>query len=215
MWDQLSKPWQECLSLAWESYCEGSIPIGASLVDSAGTIVSAGRNRYFNTDLPSKNYIAGGPIAHAEINALLGVDWENVDRHSLELYTTVEPCPLCIGAICMSGVKTIRYGARDVWSGSINLLGASPYMKWKQIRAIPPENPTLETIIHILQVDGQLSREHPRAEDVLSKWSKCYPDDVRIGRDIFSRGELLGMKERSASVEEVIEYLAHASYRYG
>lgn len=208
MWDQLSQAWQKCLSLTWESYCEGSIPIAAILVDPSGSIISSGRNRAYSPDSPTKEYISGSPLAHAELNTLLAVDWSLFDRHSLALYTTVEPCPLCIGAVCMCGVKTIRYAARDAWSGSTNLLDASPYLKWKQIEAIPPQDPGLETIIHIFQVDDQLSRKHPRADDVLSKWSESYPENVLVGRRIFEQGDLQRLKDKDFPIHKVVNHLA-------
>jgi hypothetical protein len=40
MWNKLSIPWQAAFTEGWESYCNGSIPIGAVLIDSLGNVVS-------------------------------------------------------------------------------------------------------------------------------------------------------------------------------
>ena len=207
MWNKLIEPWQVCLSLAWQSYCEDSIPIASVIVNSDGNIISQGRNRKSAPLEPNENQIIGGPLAHAEINALLALDWSSIDPYSIELFTTVEPCPLCIGAICMSGVKKFRYAARDTWSGSTNLLDASEYFRWKRIEVIPPENPELEKIIHMLQVEGQLTHNHPRAQDVLKKWSTSYPEHVRKGRYLFESGDLARMRSDGNSAREVIDRL--------
>jgi len=45
MWNMLIERWRVCLSLAWQSYCEGSVPIGSVVVDSEGNILSQGRNK--------------------------------------------------------------------------------------------------------------------------------------------------------------------------
>jgi tRNA(adenine34) deaminase len=207
MWNSLIETWQACLVLAWESYCEGSIPIASVVVNSEGNIISRGRNRKSTPFEANENQIGGGPLAHAEINALLALDWSNTDPYAIELYTTVEPCPLCIGAICMSGVKKFRYAARDTWSGSTNLLNASPYLQWKSIQAIPPADPKLETIIHMMQVEGQLAHNHPRAKDVLRKWSEFYPEDVHKGRYLFDSGELTRMRSEGIPARDVIDRL--------
>lgn len=207
MWNDLSRPWQVCLGLSWESFCEGSIPIAAVITDPDGAILAQGRNRAGGQAAPARQEIIGGPLAHAEVNALLGLDYASVSPHDLTLYTTVEPCPLCIGAVCMAGLKTIRYAARDAWSGSTNLLEASPYLRWKRIEAIGPEGFGLETVVHLLQVEGQLRRGHPRAAEVLAAWEQVYPRDVRLGRLLYESGELQVLQEKKQSAEQVVSRL--------
>lgn len=208
MWLTLSTPWQVGLELAWESYCEGSVPIGAVITKPNGEIVSKGRNRLAGPPSSAGNRITGGRLSHAEINALLGLDYASIDPYSLKLYTTVEPCPLCIGAICMAGIKSVRYAARDAYSGSVNVLHASPYLRSKRIDAFGPENSDLETIVHMIQVAGQLERAHPRMARVLDAWSAVYAEDVRLGRALFESGEMKNMRNRGLPAAEVIDRLS-------
>ncbi len=207
MWDDLIEPWQACLALGWEAFLEGSRSIGAVVVDVEGSIIAQGRNRVSGQIESQKKQIVGSPLAHAEINALLALDLSSIDVHSVELFTTVEPCPLCIGAICMIGVKKIRFAARDSWSGSTNLLNASPYLRWKQITAVRPEDEELERIVHMLQVCDQLALNHPRTEEVLEKWSVHYPENVRKGRQLYETGELVHLKEDSIPVKDAMNRL--------
>ena len=146
MWTELAEPWQVSSGLSWESYCEGSIPIAAVIINPDGAILAQGRNRLGGQTPSSDREIIGGPLAHAELNALLDLDYSTVNPHQLTLYTTVEPCPLCIGAICMAGIKQVHFAARDGWAGSTNLLHASPYLRNKQIAAHGPDNERLETL---------------------------------------------------------------------
>ncbi|MEX2534009.1 MAG: integrase core domain-containing protein [Trueperaceae bacterium] len=62
--ETLTKPWQACLSLAWEAYCAGSLPIGAIITDDQGKILARGRNRLaeqheFSPHLPETPYLTG------------------------------------------------------------------------------------------------------------------------------------------------------------
>ncbi|MCL2425658.1 MAG: nucleoside deaminase [Oscillospiraceae bacterium] len=102
---------QEALLLAHEAKADGEAPIGCVIVDASGAIIGRGRNRR------EKNISA---IAHAEIEAIddackiLG-DWRLT---GCSLYVTLEPCPMCAGAIIMSRIDKLYYGAREELTGS-------------------------------------------------------------------------------------------------
>ena len=97
---------QHAISLAEEAMAEGEVPVGCVIVDGAGRVVGAGRNRRE----ADKN-----AIAHAEILAIeeacrtLG-NWRLGD---FSLYVTLEPCPMCAGAIINARIGKVFYGARD------------------------------------------------------------------------------------------------------
>ncbi len=86
------------------------VPVGAVVV-CEGEVVSAA----FNTRETEKN-----AIRHAEVTAIsracekLG-GWR---LHKCELYVTLEPCPMCAGAIVNSRIKRVVYGARDTKAGA-------------------------------------------------------------------------------------------------
>ena len=95
----------EALALAKLSFDEGEVPVGA-VVTRNGEIVSVGRNRREK----DKN-----ALAHAEIEAIdrackaLG-GWR---LWECELFVTLEPCPMCAGAILNSRLSRIVYGSPD------------------------------------------------------------------------------------------------------
>src|SRR6185503_3116115 len=76
VWADVPLPWRACLEEAWAAYRAGSLPIGAVVLDTSGHIVGRGRNRIFEVaaELPDSRCLFGHRLAHAEINALLGVD---------------------------------------------------------------------------------------------------------------------------------------------
>lgn len=78
-------------------------PFGAVIVDSLGNIISKGNNRVL---------IDKDPTAHAEIVAIREASkvLNNYDLSNLILYTTCEPCPMCLSAIIWANIKVVYYG---------------------------------------------------------------------------------------------------------
>jgi tRNA(adenine34) deaminase len=76
--DTLTVPWHVCLDEAWEAYCHGSLPIGAAITDRQGHLLARGRNRICEDEAEGK-LLSGHRLAHAEVNALIALDWAVVD----------------------------------------------------------------------------------------------------------------------------------------
>lgn len=101
---------EEALRLAKQSFDEGEVPVGAVVVKD-GEIVGRGRNRREN----GKN-----ALFHAEISAI-DEACRNLGGWRLwqcEMYVTLEPCPMCAGAIINSRIKKVTFGAYDKKAGS-------------------------------------------------------------------------------------------------
>ncbi|MDR2572560.1 MAG: nucleoside deaminase [Oscillospiraceae bacterium] len=120
---------KSALTLAEEARDDEEAPVGCVVVDDFGIVIGRGRNRR------EKKMSA---LAHAELEAIedacktLG-DWR---LFGCSLYVTLEPCPMCAGAIIMSRISRVFYGARDELTGScgsvINLF-MEPYDQKTQI----------------------------------------------------------------------------------
>ena len=95
MWENLSLLWQACLEQAWEAYCDDCYPIGAVVTDENGKILTRGRNRIYE-NRPRHGRERGNELAHAEVEALRALDIPAIDLHSCILFTTTEPCPMCM-----------------------------------------------------------------------------------------------------------------------
>ena len=99
------------LKLAREAADAGEVPVGCVVVDKDGNVIGTGRNRREETLRAD---------AHAEIEAI-GNACEALGTWRLEgctLYVTLEPCPMCAGAILNARIPTIVYGAKEANFGS-------------------------------------------------------------------------------------------------
>ena len=105
---------QVALQLAREASAEGEVPVGAVVVRD-GEIIGAGRNR---------REVNKNALAHAELEAIhnacthLG-GWQLV---GCTLYVTLEPCPMCAGAIINSRIERVVQGAMNPKAGSCGSL---------------------------------------------------------------------------------------------
>ena len=90
----------------------GEVPIGAVITDSSGKVISIGHNLRETTK---------DPTAHAEVVAIKKAS-QNINSWRLEgctLYVTIEPCVMCIGAIVLSRISRLVFGARDPKAGAV------------------------------------------------------------------------------------------------
>ncbi len=115
-WGQLEPAWRETFELMWEAYRAGSIPVGAVLVDEAGAVVGRARNRIFEDDPPDPQ-LARSRLAHAELNVLVGLSSTRT-YEDWTLYSSLEPCLLCLGAVYMARVGRVRYAGADLYGGA-------------------------------------------------------------------------------------------------
>ena len=112
---ELDAAWQRALAQAWRAHVLGNIGVGAVLTDRTGFIVAEGRNRTVDTSAPPGR-MHGNNLAHAEIDVLAQLPVGDYDHHTI--WTTLEPCLLCISAIVTSHVGIVRFAARDpLWAG--------------------------------------------------------------------------------------------------
>lgn len=108
----LDDPLAQAMELAWQSACAGSLGIGAVITRPDGTVVATGRNRLFETD-PGDDHLAGTSLAHAETNALAKLRWGQYRDDGLILWTTLQPCIQCLGAIRLSAIARVVVLAPD------------------------------------------------------------------------------------------------------
>ena len=95
----------QALALAREAAAHGEVPVGCVIVHR-GQIIGRGRNR---REEKQAVYSHAEMEAMAQANEALG-SWRLED---CDLYVTLEPCPMCAGAILNARVRRVFYGARD------------------------------------------------------------------------------------------------------
>ncbi len=97
----------------------GEVPVGAVVVRE-GRIVARGSNRPIGT---------GDPTAHAEIVALRRAARRagNYRLTNCDLFVTLEPCAMCLGAVVQARVRRLVYGAADPKAGAVSSVMAFPF----------------------------------------------------------------------------------------
>jgi tRNA(adenine34) deaminase len=103
---------QRAIAIAKVAGVAGDVPVGAVVVDEQGRCIAEAANRKERDR---------DPTAHAEILALRAAS-QSLNTWHLErctLYVTLEPCPMCAGAILLARLGLLVYGAADPKTGTI------------------------------------------------------------------------------------------------
>jgi tRNA(adenine34) deaminase len=135
----LHRQWMNrALALAREAGADGEIPVGAIIIDRSGNLLSEANNRKQRDR---------DPTAHAEILAIRAAcsAIESCYLHDCTLYVTLEPCPMCAGAIVHSRLSLLVYGADDSKTGAIRTVLNLP--------DAPASNHRLRVITGIAEVE--------------------------------------------------------------
>ncbi|MDX2254603.1 MAG: tRNA adenosine(34) deaminase TadA [Pseudanabaenaceae cyanobacterium bins.39] len=109
----------QAIALAMQAGQKGEIPVGAIIVNRKGEAIATGVNRKERDR---------DPTGHAEIVAIrkatrIRQNWHLTD---CTIYVTLEPCPMCAGAIIQSRLNTLVYGAADPKTGAIRTVANIP-----------------------------------------------------------------------------------------
>jgi tRNA(adenine34) deaminase len=145
---------RRAIELAAEAEAQGEVPVGALLVKD-GQIIAQGWNQ---------SITAHDASAHAEIDVMrkAGQVLQNYRLTDTTLYVTLEPCPMCAGALLHSRVKRIVYGAPDLKAGAagtvLNLFES-------------------QAAYHYAQVEGGLLEEECREQ--LQRFFKRRRDEIK------------------------------------
>jgi tRNA(adenine34) deaminase len=192
-WSEVPTIWQECFFQAWESFQEGSRPIGAVVVNENGEVIATGKSATFNE--LSNTVISHNELAHAEINALLKID-NRVHKKvaNYTLYSTMEPCPLCFGAFYMSGIRNLEFAAKDKYGGSTNLKDTTPYLSRKPIKIHGPI-PYLEQLSILLHIYFDDMIEFNKKSPVHDAMAEDYPEAVFLAKKWVENGRLNEYKQ--------------------
>lgn len=103
---------QEAIAIARKARSTGDVPVGALIVNKNGQIIGTGSNeREANND----------PTAHAEIVAIrnAAARMQNSRLDGCTIVVTLEPCPMCAGAIAQSRISKLIFGAWDTKGGAV------------------------------------------------------------------------------------------------
>lgn len=116
----IHRQWMErAIALAEAAGDAGEVPVGAVVVDANGNLIAEASNR------KERDH---DPTAHAEILALraAGKLLQSWHLNQCTLYVTLEPCPMCAGAIVLARLGLLVYGADDPKTGAIRTVANIP-----------------------------------------------------------------------------------------
>jgi tRNA(Arg) A34 adenosine deaminase TadA len=177
IYQDLSKEWRMCFHLAVDAFRHNSLPIGCIVFDETGKPISKAHAKMIYAS-PKSNM-----VQHAEIEALTKVLLPQLEQ-KLTLYTTVEPCPMCFGAMNVARIAELHYGTRDPWAGSTNLLDGNWYMKRKHIDILPAQK-EFERIMAIFVVYAMMRKPKnqgffPLKNEFVERWQLFIPEIKQI-----------------------------------
>ena len=112
---------RRALAQAEKAFERGEVPVGAVVVKD-GTIIGRGWNR---------SILKKDPTAHAEIIVLRTAAKKlgNYRLSGCDLYVTLEPCMMCLGAVVHARIRRLIYGAPDPKSGAVRSVIHFPFHK--------------------------------------------------------------------------------------
>lgn len=181
-WSELAAPFRRCVELAWESCSSGTFACGAVITDPAGNVVAEGRNRAF--DQRSGEYpLEGTLLAHAEMNALARVP-TGVALDDCTLWSSLEPCLMCLSSALLSSVGEIRFlGPDPLWDGVERLPSLNAFVERRWPRHHEPQDGEWAVLgmtfaLHLFAfwqpIDSQALAAHdlsePETADLVRRW---------------------------------------------
>lgn len=124
MWNDIPKQWQAVFEEAWLAFTQGNVPCGSVICDSKGNILVRDHNRFGDRAISNPN------ISHSDANALTALDLRSgVSPDKLTLFTSLEPCHMCMGMIALTGIKNVRCASSDLYMGTAHYLTDDPYYR--------------------------------------------------------------------------------------
>jgi tRNA(Arg) A34 adenosine deaminase TadA len=203
-WQGLGAPFRRAVELAWESFLAGSLGIGAVVTGPDGDVVVEGRNRLFeqpSADAP----LAGSTLAHAELDALSRLRWRQALAGEHVLWTSLEPCLQCAGAIRFAGIARVRYLCDDpICDGLHRLPEVSPFVAraWPAVEGPAPS--PVRGLGVLLPMHVATFWDQPV---MLDDWRTRFPATLALAEHLVASGELLDLAEAGAGADEVVAAL--------
>lgn len=214
LWQTLSKPWQAAFEEAWTAYCAGSLPIGAVIAHAeTGEVLVRARNRRWEREGYPFIGIHNQEVMHAEVQAILAMNDEEIPRRAGVLYTTMEPCPMCMGMWFMSNMGVVHYASADPYAGSANLLETSWYYRVKGKEAFGPV-PLLDTMSLAMVLEVHIrtrvwgNGNYWGGNHYEKRHDERAPQAVTLAKHLAETGELQRMEKENWFVGDVLDRLA-------
>jgi tRNA(adenine34) deaminase len=202
LWAALEHPWQIAFTEAWNAYCAGSLPVGAAIF-TGETLFTSGRNRISETH-GIATHVSGSLIAHAELNAIAHLP-QDTDTSGFALYATLEPCPLCTGAIRMADIPRIHFAARDPFAGSTAWLQQHPYLARGKVQTHPPKQAIPEIISMGWLMCSVFEREGLGNTGFQRGYQQLQPASVPLALHLYEHHTLTRARDNALEARQIFD----------
>jgi tRNA(Arg) A34 adenosine deaminase TadA len=147
---------------------QGQIPIGCTIVAEDGSLLARAHNRVVELE---------DPTAHAEMLAIRAALDTSTARNPRDwaLYSTLEPCAMCLGTIVMCHIGTVVWAAPDPYIEGHKLLSATAHMRSRRLQVIACSCPEIERESWELHKDYWIAKGRPEA---------VQPIEETVARDV-------------------------------
>lgn len=203
MWNDISYEWQVTFQEAWKAFCFGSTPIGAALFDKSGNLILSDRNRSREEGTINRE------ISHAESNVLRQLDTTLYNSREIILYTSMEPCPMCMGTILMGHIKDVHFAAYDAYCGMIHLTESEPYYTGKNVKCSYKGG---ECELFQLTVQSYYELRHLEkgaSDKVIKQFEKTNSKAVENARVLYEHKTLDKLAQADTLCHEVYDFIVN------
>ncbi|MBN2853334.1 MAG: nucleoside deaminase [Clostridia bacterium] len=200
MWEKLDDNWKEVLRLSWEAYINGTIPVGAVIVNEKNEIVSKGRNMSYDDNIIHP--LARTSMGHAEMVAMMNLKKnEHPNISGYKVYVSLEPCYMCFGTMLMMGIKKVYYSAKDNETGSSVMVDKTDYIIKCGIDVIKNhgEMEIFQIILHTSR--GQFNP----VKGMMEPWEKEYENAVPLGQKLHDEHYFLNAIRENRDISDIYD----------
>lgn len=202
MWKDLSAEWHIVFEEVWLAFRNGSTPIGAAIFDENGSLLVRDRNRSAEPGTVNKR------ISHAEANALRRLDNTACNVRNAVLYTSMEPCPMCMGTAVMSNIRHLRYASCDPYCGCVHLKDDEPYIRSKGLD-YTNEGGEPEFVQLVIQSYYELrSIDNGSSDKVFARFAGFLPSAAETARQLYAEKRLDRLAASGAGFPDVYDEIA-------
>ena len=125
-----------CVALARQALAQQLLPVGALVVDPTGRILAESARQQ-------------GTLDHAELVALRHVEeWLRQHPYQATLYSSLEPCLMCLGAALNTKVATLVFATHDGARHYTDILSATPFLRYKATKLRVRGEPSAQPRVH-------------------------------------------------------------------
>ena len=191
-----------CFELAWQSCAAGTIGVGARLVGADGAVLADGSNGLFAEPVGP---LHGNKIAHAEMNALAQID-AAADLTRATLYTSLEPCFMCAGAVLLSRVGRVVIAARDPYMDGASSLSVADHAMADNTDRVFLDAPAWATLSRVFSLHAVFF--WMAGSDAVASAHAAEPKIAPLVAQLVADNTVAALAEEGATVEVAIGALA-------